>query len=447
MAFQPPVPLLSALVLALALSCTAAGAAEQAGEVGFARGLVTAYGEARTARIVGPGSPVLVGEVIATGARSVAILKLTDGTRITLRPDSSFEIEAFDTRENQEQALLRLFKGGLRAVTGFVSKRNSNAMRLRTSVATIGIRGTEFDVRLCGEDCAAEASRRPAPAGRAAFARGTVIARTASGAARGIEPRSPVYAGDTLVTGAGGYAVIAFRDESRVTLLPNTEFKVERLQFDEAYPDTGSAVFRLVRGGLRAVTGFIGRRDGRGYRMRTSVATIGIRGTGYDALCQGTCQNPDPGADPSGDGLFTEVWDGTIVLDETYEVDAGEVVFIPNTGIAPVPVPGLPVNIDQPRPDTVDVPDVPPPPSSSAPEEGLYVSCYAGECDIETPTNTVELEAGQAGFVGGAGSAEALPEVPPFQAEDPVLQAVQSGQTLNQFSETFETGEFECTVR
>lgn len=445
MAFQPPVPLLIALGLWAAAGL--AQAVEQAGEIGFARGVVTASGASRTPRIVGPGSPILVGDVVSTGARSIALLKLTDGTRITLRPESSFEIEAFETGENEERALLRLFKGGLRAVTGFVSKRNANAMRLRTSVATIGIRGTEFDVRLCGADCASDAQKRPAPAGRAAFARGSVIARTETGAARPIGPRAPVYSGDTLVTGQNGYAVIGFRDDSRVTLLPGTEFKVERLSFDAEYPDSGSAVFRLVRGGLRAVSGLIGRRNGRGYRMRTSVATIGIRGTGYDAVCQGACQNPQPGAGPDGDGLFTEVWDGTIVFDDTYEVPAGDVVFVPDVGVPPLPVPALPISIEQPRPDTVDVPDVPPPASSTNPQEGLYVSCYAGECDVETPGSTVGLTAGEASFVGSDGSAQPLDEIPPFQAEDPVLRAVLTGGTLNEFNETFEQGDFECTVR
>ncbi len=99
-------------------------------------------------------------------------MRLTDGTRIALRPNTSFEITAFSVAENAESALFTLFKGGLRTVTGFLSKRNRNAMRLKTAVATIGIRGTEFDVRLCDEDCAAEAAARPAPAGRAGFVRG-----------------------------------------------------------------------------------------------------------------------------------------------------------------------------------------------------------------------------------------------------------------------------------
>lgn len=433
------------LVVVLLVLVQPAFAAGKAGEITLARGVVTAYAPGSAARIVGAGSGLEVGDVVSTARRSVAILKLDDGTRITLRPESTFEITAFDTRADQENALFTLFKGGMRAVTGFLSKRNPRAVRLRTSMATIGIRGTELDARLCEGDCAADAARRPVPAGRAGFVRGQILARATSGRARTLESGAPVYVGDTLVSGAASYAVIAFRDDSRVTVLPNTEFRVENLDFQPAEAERSSAVFRLLRGGLRAVTGLIGKRR---YRMHTAVATIGIRGTGYDLFCQGSCQNPAADAGPDGDGLFTEVWDGSIVIDDVYVVDSGQAVFLADTGFAPVPVPGLPVPMDQPQPDAVDLPPAPPPPpSSSNPQDGLYVSCYAGNCAVETDQNVVELSAGQASFVGGDGvPAESLPEVPPFQAEDPVLYAAELGAGYSGFDQSIDGGGMQCTV-
>jgi hypothetical protein len=435
-----------ALVAALVLGAGAPAFAAPAGKVVFARGMVTAYTAGGTARIVGAESPLAVGEVISTGPRGVARLELGDGNRITLRPNSTFEITAFDASEDTGSALYTLFKGGLRAVTGFLSKRNPDAVRLKTSVATIGIRGTEFDARLCEDDCAAEAAKRPAPAGRAGFVKGRVMARASSGRARALASGDAVYTGDTVISDAGAYAVIAFRDDSRVTVLPETEFRVETLDFDSAAPEQGSAVFRLLRGGLRAVTGLIGKRNGRGYRMSTAVATIGIRGTGYDLLCQGVCQNPAPGAGPDGDGLFSEVWDGAILIDGVHEVQSGQAVFIADTGFAPVPVPGLPRSLGEPRPG--DVPLPPPPPSSSNPQQGLYVSCYAGNCAVQTDDNVVELGPGEAGHVGaGGGPAQALSEVPPFQAEDPVLHALEVGGSLSTFNQQIDSGGPQCTVR
>jgi len=452
MASEPAIPLLRPAAIALLAVVLAAApgarAAQEAGEVVLARGVVTAQPPSGPGRVVGSGSELRAGDTVTTSARSVAVLKLVDGTRITLRPDSAFQVEAIDITPERESAALRLFKGGLRAVTGFISKRNSDGMRLNTSVATIGIRGTELDARLCGQDCAAEAERRPAAAGRVAFATGKVIARAANGdRARDLTAGAPVYSGDVVLTSAGAHAVLGFRDDSRVTLLPDTEFRVDDLVYDEQKPERNRGFFALVRGGLRAVTGAIGKRKRSAYRMRTAVATIGIRGTGYDLACQGLCVSTAAQPDPSGDGLFASVWDGSIAVDGGEPLGAGDIVFIGKPGMTPVPVPQLPIPMAVPRPDTVPVPSrPPPPPSSTAPEEGLYVSCYTGNCAVETPRNTVELDGGEASFVGAEGGpARALPEVPAFQAEDPVLRSIEVGSALN-LDAGIEVGGFQCSV-
>ena len=220
----------SSVLFAALLSavCGQVAAAPTAGEVLLARGAATAQQAGESGRLLGKGSTIFEGDVVTTGVRSVAVLRLEDGTRITLRPGSKFPVESFSTEAGKESSVMSLFKGGLRAVTGFISKRNPRAVRLRTAVATIGIRGTEFDARLCGTDCADEAKERPGPAGRAGFVRGSVVASAGGGArSRNLRAGDAVYNGDRIVTGKGAYAVLAFRDKSRVTVLPNTEFHVE----------------------------------------------------------------------------------------------------------------------------------------------------------------------------------------------------------------------------
>ena len=124
-------------------------------------------------------------------------------------------------------------------------------------------------------------------------------------------------------------------------------------------------------------------------------------------------------------------------------------MFIADRGFVPVPVQGLPRGIPEPRPGDVPLPPPPPPPSSSSnPEQGLYVSCYAGTCALQTDDNTVELGPGQAGHVGAdGGPARPLDEVPPFQAEDPVLQAGELGSGLSNINQQFDSGGAQCTVR
>jgi len=419
-----------------------AAAATQVGEAQFTRGLVSAAGDQSTPRLIGTGSTIFEGDVITTGPRSSAILKLGDGSRITIRPTSSFKVEEFNIEESKPRAVMRLFKGGLRAITGFISKRDPNAMRLQTSVATIGIRGTEFDVRVCGEDCVNEAKARPAPSGRIAFAKGSVVAHAASGRARSLKTGYPLFSGERIVTGTDSYTVLVFRDNGRVTVLPDSEFKVEQYSYVAEAPEEGRSFFSLVRGGLRAVTGAIGKARRNRYRMDTPVATIGIRGTAYDLLCQGTCVSPGLPPDPSGDGLFVDVIDGGVDFDGAYPTDAGNTVLLTERGVQPLSVPGLPQPMTVPDPSTFAA--VPEPPGEP-PSEGLYVSCYQGNCSVQTPEKTVDLEAGQAGYVG-TGGAEKLDEIPAFQAEDPIYQAIETGTSLNTLDQLLDGSNIECAV-
>ena len=57
------------------------------------------------ARILGGGSRLYVGDVVTTGPRSVALLKLGDGSRITLRPDTSFQVEEYNLSATSPSAV------------------------------------------------------------------------------------------------------------------------------------------------------------------------------------------------------------------------------------------------------------------------------------------------------------------------------------------------------
>ena len=67
--------------------------------------------------------------------------RATDGSRMTLRPDTVFRITQYTRGGDEESALLRLFRGGFRAVTGLVAKRGPDAFRVQTATSTI-VRGS-----------------------------------------------------------------------------------------------------------------------------------------------------------------------------------------------------------------------------------------------------------------------------------------------------------------
>lgn len=164
----------SLLALALLLLLPAMGAAaarNDAGRISMLTGRATAAGDEGVIRPLVEGGRVFSGEVISTGPGSYLNIVFTDGGRILLRPNSRFEITRYrysgtepageaprdDTattgQAESDSAFFSLLKGGFRAITGLVGQRDKQDFSVRTPVATIGIRGTDFEVRLCSGDC------------------------------------------------------------------------------------------------------------------------------------------------------------------------------------------------------------------------------------------------------------------------------------------------------
>ncbi|QJD89177.1 FecR domain-containing protein [Duganella dendranthematis] len=112
---------------------------------------------------------------------------------------------------------------------------------------------------------------------------GPLMARKANGAVRILSMKSEVESGDTLVTEKNTYAMVKFIDNSEITLKPSTTFKVENFAYDADKPDGDNASFNLVKGGLRSVTGLLGKRNKEKFSLKTPSATIGIRGTTFVA--------------------------------------------------------------------------------------------------------------------------------------------------------------------
>lgn len=101
---------------------------------------------------------IQAGDMLRTGASSNAQIKLNDGGLIAVRPNSEFKIAAFNyngKNDGSESASLNLLKGGVRAVTGAIGRANKDNLKVDAVVATIGIRGTGFNIVLCEEACRA----------------------------------------------------------------------------------------------------------------------------------------------------------------------------------------------------------------------------------------------------------------------------------------------------
>ena len=92
----------------------------------------------------GSGTVLCQGDHFSTGANSIVDLHLRDGNTITVGKSSEFVIHEYHLyRHKPNVALFDLLQGALRGVTGFLTQRQ-HRFEITTSVATIGIRGTNF---------------------------------------------------------------------------------------------------------------------------------------------------------------------------------------------------------------------------------------------------------------------------------------------------------------
>ena len=93
------------------------------------------------------------GDTIVTEKDSFAMFKFTDNAETILRPESEFKILEYKFIQedpSKDKSTANLVKGGLRRLTGLCGKRgNPDADKLMTATATVGIRGTIYDVVSC----------------------------------------------------------------------------------------------------------------------------------------------------------------------------------------------------------------------------------------------------------------------------------------------------------
>jgi hypothetical protein len=173
---------------------------------------------------------------------------------------------------------------------------------------------------------------------------GAVIARGPDGASRILSIRSEVVEGDVLVTADNSYARVKFSDGSEVVMRPGTQIKIDAFRFEDGNPDRDSFVMSLLKGGMRSVTGLLGRRNPGRASYQTPTATIGIRGTHFGALvCNNDCANvPSPTGSPPANGLHVDVADGRIVVTSaagTLEFSVGQFGYVASPAVAPVTIP------------------------------------------------------------------------------------------------------------
>jgi len=241
---------------------------------------------------------------------------------------------------------------------------------------------------------------------------GPLLAKKADGTARILSIRSEVEGGDTLMTEKNTYAMVKFIDNSEITLKPNTTFKVEKFSYEADKPDGDSASFNLVKGGLRSVTGLLGKRNKEKFSMKTPSATIGIRGTTFTAEWVA----------PDAEALAAYNMASTAALD-------------------PLAAPVKPLQLAQ-APSPLNAPN------ASGLTPGLYVQVIDGMINLSNRGGSQNFSAGQFGFTASIIQPPVvIPNNPGIQFNPPpAFNSSQSGPASNTATPA-KPKEVDCIVR
>lgn len=136
-------------VAGLLLAFAAAAIAQDAGEIKNVSGTATIErGGARLPAKV--GMTVRQSDVLVTGADGALGVTMSDNTLLSIGPGSTLAIEryAFDSTTHRGQFDSSLRKGTLAVISGKMVKQSPEAMRVRTPSSIMGVRGTEFLVKV-----------------------------------------------------------------------------------------------------------------------------------------------------------------------------------------------------------------------------------------------------------------------------------------------------------
>ena len=205
------------------------------------------------------------------------------------------------------------------------------------------------------------------------FALGLVNIESSSGEKRKAIKGDKLMRNEQVVTGAASIAVIQLNDDSRMTLRPKSAFHVNQFNMNDDSSSQQSVILNLLRGGLRLVTGLIGKVNPAGYRLNTPIATIGIRGTEFSTrLCDTDCAAEEKklaGSDAAAkikEGLYVNVDDGGVrvknfATDNALDISQGESGYVADLFSLPVKLSLIPAFqlLDKiPSPSKLDFDDI-----------------------------------------------------------------------------------------
>jgi hypothetical protein len=130
---------------------------------------------------------------------------------------------------------------------------------------------------LLGAGLVSPVHAQAAPAGRIKSVSGAVFLVRA-GTSTPANPGDAVLEADGIRTGADGRIGFTLRDETRISLGPNSDIRLDQFLFAPGQRRFGFAL-RIIRGAIAYVSGRIAKLAPDSVRLQTPTAILGVRGT------------------------------------------------------------------------------------------------------------------------------------------------------------------------
>jgi FecR protein len=141
------------LAVSLLLAQGANAQAVDAGNLERVSGSATITSANNQTRTATANTKIQPGDTITTATGSEALIKMTDDTVVTLRPNTQFQFTDFKYDNKPTDSMVStLLRGTARMVSGLIGKSRPTNVAVRASTATIGIRGTDFEIALVAQD-------------------------------------------------------------------------------------------------------------------------------------------------------------------------------------------------------------------------------------------------------------------------------------------------------
>ncbi|HJM50783.1 MAG TPA: FecR domain-containing protein, partial [Alphaproteobacteria bacterium] len=123
------------------------------GTVQTITGSVTVVRADGTEVTLSAGAPVFQGDVIETGGEGSVGIVFVDDTTFSLGEEGRMVLDelVYDAETHEGNSAFSVVQGVFSFVSGSIAKSGSDAMQIRTPVATIGIRGTKVAVKAGAE--------------------------------------------------------------------------------------------------------------------------------------------------------------------------------------------------------------------------------------------------------------------------------------------------------